>query len=88
MGRIGEGERQPDVAYMRIDFSDLPGEPISETDARKVTDQVEKFYSENSFGKLKLKTTITPVLRVPEPFATYLTKELAIDARAVAKSKG
>jgi hypothetical protein len=79
------------LLYIRVDFSDMPGEPIAESTAKSTVDNaVNKFYMDNSYGKTSVSVTVTPVLRLPETAATYKssTSKLLTDARAAAKSAG
>lgn len=77
---------------MRVDFSDLPGDPISQEEAAKILSQVDSFYRQNSYGKLTITSRITPTLRLPWPAATYEADHekhnRLIDARKAARAAG
>jgi hypothetical protein len=60
-----EGEKT--LLYLRVDFSDLPGEPVSEAAMLKVFADINTFWDANSQGKISLKSTVTPVLRKTLP---------------------
>jgi hypothetical protein len=80
------------VLYMRVDFSDLSGEPISTSAAQSMIEiECSNFYQENSYNKTSLKSTVTPLLRMPQTAAWYKTEgtyKLLDDARAVALNAG
>jgi PKD domain len=81
------------VLYIRVDFSDLPGEPLSEASAQTTMDgQVAPFYDAQSYGRTTItSTTVTPVLRMPQTLAWYKTNgdyQLQTDARAAARAAG
>lgn len=75
---------------IRIDFSDLPGEPISNVAAQEIMDnEVNPYYVDASYGKTNLSTTVSSILyRMPETASHYATGglhfELHNDARAAA----
>jgi len=81
------------VLLIRVDFDDLPGEPVSETAAMALLDdRAAPFFEENSYGKTTLSGTVTPVFRMPESSTYYVDNdadvELLNDARAVARAGG
>lgn len=81
------------VLFMRVDFSDKPGDPVSIAAAQQlINTDVNNAYIENSYGKTSLSTTVTPTLRMPHP-STYYTDaddstQLLVDARAAALAAG
>lgn len=81
------------VLYLRVDFSDLAGDPISTSSAQtSINTTVNQFYVNNSFNKTSLTTTVTPTLRLPKTRAEYQTNAqyllLRSDALAVARDAG
>lgn len=85
-GSIGEGEA--DVGHaagvkqalvIRVDFSDLPGDPekgkYTASYLQKVADEeVSPFFQRSSFGLLAFKFTVgKPLYRMPRPATFYLT---------------
>ncbi|MGI9105740.1 MAG: Calx-beta domain-containing protein [Pyrinomonadaceae bacterium] len=85
------------LLYMRVDFSDMPGEPISSSQAQSIIDtDVNNFFRDNSYGKTSLKATVTPLLRMPQTNAYYdaavadgtYSSKIKNDARAAAKAAG
>jgi hypothetical protein len=83
---------EKDLLYMRVDFSDLPGEPVAEATVQTLIDvDVSNFYEQTSYNKTSLRATVTPVLRMPRTAAEYLTigdGQLLTDARAAARAAG
>ncbi len=81
-----------DLLYMRVDFSDLPGEPVAQATVETVINaDVNNFYRQTSYEKTSLLVTVTPVLRMPRTAAEYLTigdGQLLTDARVAARSAG
>jgi hypothetical protein len=80
------------LLYIRIDFSDLPGEPVTQATAQSTLDgAVSSFFVATSFSQTSIgPTTVTPVLRMPKTAATYRssTTTLLSDARATARTAG
>lgn len=81
------------VLLIRVDFGDLPGEPVSELAALDLlTGRASAFFEENSYGKTRLEGTVTPVFRMPESSAYYVQNdadvELLEDARRAARAGG
>jgi hypothetical protein len=88
------------LLFMRVDFSDMPGEPVDAgntplTVARAQTlinTEVNNFYKANSYNKTSITGTVIPVvLRMPQTAAFYganNSTQLLIDARAAAKAAG
>lgn len=82
------------LLYMRVDFSDMPGEPMTLEQARASLDETSAFVSENSAGTTWLSDAIiTPVLRLPQTAAFYAYDSsrsftLLDDARAAALAAG
>lgn len=75
-----EGHRT--ILVMRVDFADLPGEPLSETQAIEAMRGASRFFEANSGGKFSLQATVTPVLRLPA------TGDLDSLVREAAKAAG
>lgn len=90
-------ETEKKLLFIRVDFSDLAGEPFSESAGASLINNVNAFYRENSYGKVgfALKgagSEVTPTLRMPNTAAFYsedeLFDELRSDARAAARAAG
>ncbi len=87
-----EGPRT--ILVMLVDFSNLPGGPITESGATSTMRAVTKFLNENSYGQLSIvSTVITPVLRMPQTSVTYRDSgsgdtTLLSHARAAARTAG
>jgi hypothetical protein len=81
-----------DLLYIRVDFSDLPGEPVPATTAQTVVDvDVSTFYEQTSYDQTLLRATVTPVIRMPRTAAEYRTigdGQLLTDARNTARAAG
>lgn len=89
------GEKK--LLFIRVDFEDKPGAPISEAQARKIMEEVDAFYAANSQGKTRIITEVTPVLRLPRLAAWYektnskttpISQIVPKDARLVARAAG
>ncbi|MFZ5441739.1 MAG: Ig-like domain-containing protein [Myxococcota bacterium] len=81
------------VLYVRVDFSDRTGDPLSASSAQSMIDSsVNQFYVANSFNKTTLSATVTPTLRLPKTRADYQTNDqyllLRSDALAAARDAG
>ncbi len=81
------------VLYVRVDFSDKAGDPVSQATAENVIDtQCSNFYDANSFGTASMSTTVTPTLRLPRTQADYKAADdypgLMNDARTLATNAG
>ncbi len=87
------------ILVMRVDFSDVPGEPVDVSNiaftlARGQTfiTELGSFYKTNSYNKTNITGAVTPVLRMPQTAAWYgsnnKTDQLLIDARAAALAAG
>jgi hypothetical protein len=83
---------QKTLIYIRIDFSDLQGDPVSSQDLVVILSKTEAFFRENSYGLLTIKSVFTPTLRMPRTASFYESekdqKELIRDARDGAKKAG
>ncbi|HEY0051343.1 MAG TPA: FG-GAP-like repeat-containing protein, partial [Pyrinomonadaceae bacterium] len=87
------------LLFIRVDYSDRPGEPIDRTNqpltparAQALMDtQVSPFYVSNSYQKTSLQTTVTTVVRMPQPQSFYSPENLfalLVDARNAARAAG
>lgn len=86
------------VLIMRVDFPDVPGEPVdpfkgtfTEAFALSVfNNQIGPFYINNSFGKTSLQPTVTPVVRMPQNQSFYFNNfgALNTDARNASRAAG
>ncbi len=81
------------VLYVRVDFSDRVGDPLSLATAQSAIDTTtNQFFQSNSYGKTSLSTTVTPTLRLPLTQAEYKTGDqylrLRNDALGAARDAG
>jgi hypothetical protein len=80
------------LLYIRIDFTDLPGDPVETSKIKSTLSRVEAYFRDNSYGDLVIQSTTTPTLRMPHPASFYegnLDQQQVInDARAAAKIAG
>ncbi|HZZ44261.1 MAG TPA: PKD domain-containing protein [Tepidisphaeraceae bacterium] len=80
------------LLYIRIDFPDLSGDPVSTPELQSTLTKVEAYFRENSFGLYTLKSTFTPTLRMPNPASFYEgnkdQQHIIRDAREAAKKIG
>ncbi|HEX3084406.1 MAG TPA: hypothetical protein VHP99_07795, partial [Pyrinomonadaceae bacterium] len=86
------------VLFIRIDFPDKPGEPLdldnqplTSSDAQSLMDtQISPFYVNSSYNKTSLHTTVTPVVRMPQPQSAYFqdNRGLFRDAETAARAAG
>jgi hypothetical protein len=86
------------VLFIRADFSDKPGEPmdwsnqpLTPTRAQNlISNEVSPFYVNNSYNKTSLQTTVTSVVRLPQPQSYYFDKtgELFTDGANAARNAG
>jgi hypothetical protein len=83
---------QKTLLFIRVDFQDAKGDPISQRDAAQIMQKVDAYYREVSYGKLSIETTITPTLRLPRTAAWYVIprnhSQRDEDAHAAAKAAG
>lgn len=64
------------LLLIRVDFSDLTGEPFSTSRASALTREVHEFYQDNSYGRAGFfevgsGSAVTPVLRMPRTASFY-----------------
>ncbi|HEY0378299.1 MAG TPA: hypothetical protein VGC87_15380, partial [Pyrinomonadaceae bacterium] len=88
------------VLMMRVDFSDMPGEPVDHNgktltlaDAQALLNtEVNDFYKANSYNKTSISGTVTKVIRMPQTAKHYGDAadpfQLMDDAHAAAKAAG
>jgi len=88
------------VLFIRVDFSDAPGDPISMmnnellTEARAqalIDNEVNSFYVNNSYNQTSLKATVTPVIRMPQTQSYYAGASYTVlfsDAETAARAAG
>ena len=86
------------VLFIRIDFPDKEGEPVDFANQpltvsraqNLINDEIGPFYVNNSFNKTSLETTVTTVVRMPQPQSFYVTDLGALfrDAESAARSAG
>lgn len=81
------------LRYIRVDFSDSPGDPLPLAQAQTVTTQLNNYLRAGSFNKTQLTVTVIPMtLRMPRTKAQYGsandTDGLLNDARAAATAAG
>jgi hypothetical protein len=78
------------LLFLRLDFEDIPGDPVPQTRAAEVMQTVEDYYRAVSDGKLHIETTFPPTLRMPRAAVWYATHHPERDqhAHAAAKAAG
>lgn len=81
------------MRYIRVDFSDSPGDPLSLAQAQMVTGQLNNYLRAASYNKTALNVTVIPMtLRMPRTKASYGsandTDGLLRDARSAASQAG
>ena len=89
-----EGTKQ--VIIIRVDFSDLGGDPFSDATAENLIKGVDAFYREMSYGKTGFEligagSDVTSTFRMPQTAGYYGARDasaLRKDARAAATSAG
>jgi hypothetical protein len=89
-------EGNKSLLFMRVNFPDNPTETISAVDAGNLITGVNVFMAQNSYGKLSITPTITPLLTLPQPKSWYGSSGSEIlnfarvlsDARTVARAAG
>ncbi len=89
-----EGTKQ--VIIIRVDFSDLAGDPFSDATAENLVKGVDAFYREMSYGKtgfdlIGAGSDVTSTFRMPQTAAYYGARDASVlrkDARAAATSAG
>ncbi|HYF50103.1 MAG TPA: PKD domain-containing protein [Planctomycetota bacterium] len=60
------------LLYVRVDFSDKPGEPVTVANAQSSMSVVNSFFQDNSYGMCSINTTVTTqVYRLPQTAAYY-----------------
>ena len=84
------------LLILRVDFSDLPGVPLSAATATNMLAGINSFYREQSFGKTGFQplgsgSALTATLRMPKTAAVYGAGDASLlrtDARAAARTAG
>ena len=86
------------VLLIRVDFSDLAGEPFSEAAGRTLLTNLNNYFTETSYGKTtvpapSLGSDVTPLFRMPQTAVHYGSVDrgydaLRADARAAADAAG
>eukprot|EP00762_Andalucia_godoyi_P008654 ANDGO_04601.mRNA.1 hypothetical protein SARC_07595 len=83
------------MLYIRVDFSDMAGEPVSDATVRFVNDnQTSPFYKASSYGQVpSISVTVTPTFRMPNSKSYFAslssgTELLLSQARDLAKNNG
>ncbi len=81
------------LRFMRVDFSDAPGDPLSMAQAQALTMQLNDYLRAASYNKTQIAVTVVPMtLRMPRTKAAYGgagdTSGLLTDARSAATTAG
>ncbi|MBL8923502.1 MAG: PKD domain-containing protein [Myxococcaceae bacterium] len=81
------------VLFMRVDFDDRPGEPVSLAAATTlINTNVNNFFIAGSFNKTQLSGTFPPTLRLPRLYGEYRDAgnyfQVLSDARVAARDAG
>jgi hypothetical protein len=72
--------------YIRVTYPDQNRSPNTEAEAIKDMDDVQKFFLQNSFGKLTTTTTVTPLVVLPQTKEWYIAKDDDIDGLGMVHS--
>lgn len=91
------GEKK--ILYIRLNYPDDSGEPITSAAAEELMTEVASFYRKHSYGKCWTAATVTPLITLPSPKATYfpvdqsgqmswLSFRILADAREAARRAG
>ncbi|MBU6401712.1 MAG: PKD domain-containing protein, partial [Verrucomicrobia bacterium] len=79
------------LLFMRVRFPDDPTEPITESAAYALMNDVNRYFVEASYHTTAILSTVTPLLMLPQVKLWYGTNgpgALQADARAAARSAG
>ncbi len=81
------------VLFVRVDFSDKPGDPVALGSAQSLIDTTtNNFYVAASYGQTSMTATVTPTFRMPSPSTAYVTDPgyitLMNDAINIARDAG
>jgi|GEM_PF-1235555 len=84
-------ENQIDVLFIRVDFSDIQGEPISKEDLETTLNSVDDHIDDFSYGQAGITNTVsTNFYRMPRTGASYAVNgdndDIQTDARALASA--
>ena len=82
---------QKKVLFIRVDFSDAPGDPLGQTAADSLLAQLNAFLRDGSASRTTTVATVTPTLRLPLSKAQYASQgssKLLADARSAAANNG
>lgn len=80
--------------FIRVDFSDQAGDPISQASAETlINTNVNNYFVASSYNKTRYSTTVTPTLRLPYPKSFYAADansyyQIRSDALALAADAG
>ncbi|QRK07139.1 carboxypeptidase-like regulatory domain-containing protein [Archangium violaceum] len=76
-----EGHKR--VLLIRVDFSDLAGEPVSASSVQSLIDtSVSNYLKASSYGRTTVGVTVTPVFRMPETAAYYKNDYVTLQRHA------
>ena len=75
------------LLFIRVDFSDLPGELLTTNRAAELTRELHRFYQESSYGRsgfleIGAGSAVTPVFRMPRTATSYGSNDDAGDLRS------
>lgn len=80
------------LLYIRVDFPDAPGEPVTQSTVDNSLNALAQYYRDNSYDKTTVTFTVTPVVRMPKSKASYASANdatgLLRDGRAAALAAG
>lgn len=84
-------ENKIDVLFIRVDFSDIQGEPISKEDLETTLNSVDGHIDDFSYGQAEIANTVsTNFYRMPRTGASYAVNgdndDIQTDARALASA--
>jgi hypothetical protein len=86
-------EGQKSLILMRVDFPDLPGQPLADATAITLISNLNVFYTQMSYGRTGFYTNgagsdFTPTFRMPQPAAWYGTNNYYDQLRAKRGGRG
>ncbi|PAW61704.1 MAG: hypothetical protein B9S37_04500 [Verrucomicrobiia bacterium Tous-C3TDCM] len=76
------------VLFIRAAFPDHMREPGSRTACEELMHKADKYYQENSYGKLSMTWAVTPTIVMPHTSTWYLAKDAEVDGLGLMQSHG
>lgn len=76
------------VLFIRAAFPDHMREPGSRTACEELMHKADKYYQENSYGKLSMTWAVTPTIVMPYTSTWYLAKDAEVDGLGLMQTHG